>query len=187
MARAHPSGTIPGMRARLLPVLLATLVGCSSGEGDPAEAGPDAAPCDLMITLGTGGPAERFVPFAADDVAEIIVGYQGFIFIQTILAIEPVPAGQVIAPFTLVMDGREPFGETKRVDLAAGGDGSAYSPPLTLYFNDFPLPEIVGQRVRVDVQIDRDGCSGRFATDLELRDDDPCIHVVDDPEETACQ
>jgi hypothetical protein len=171
----------------LIACLAVSFAGCPSGDDAPSDAGPDAAPCELVVTLGTGGPAERFVPFSAHDVAEVIVGYQGFIFIQTILAIEPVPAGQVIAPFTLVMDGREPFGETKRVDLTDGDDGSAYSPPLTLYFNDFPLPELVGQRLRVDVQIDRDGCSGRFATELELRDDNPCIHVVDDPEETACQ
>lgn len=163
------------------------LSGCPEDPDDaPADAAADGAACDLAVSLGTGGHGDRFVPLADDDVAEVIVGYQGFIFIQTILKIEAIPAGQVLAPFTIHLEGHDPYGDNKRVDLTDGGDGAVYSAPLSLYFNDFPLPDVVGKRCQVAVTVDRQGCTGHFSADLDLRNDDPCIHFVDDPEQTGC-
>jgi hypothetical protein len=170
----------------LLLVLAALLAGCPESPGPgPTDAGPDA-PCDLAVTLGVGGRGESFVPLEDGDVAEVIVGYQGFIFLQVILEVEGLASGQVLAPFTITLDGREPYGDNKRVDLEDGGDGAAYSAPLSLYFNDFPLPDVVGKGCRLAVTVDRQGCTGSFGVDLQLRDEDPCIHTVDDPEQTGC-
>jgi len=160
--------------------------GCPDSPGPaPSDAGPDA-PCDLAVALGVGGRGADFDRLEDGDVAEVIVGYQGFIFLQVILEVRGIAAGQVLAPFTISLDGHEPYGDNKRVDLADEGGGAAYSAPLSLYFNDFPLPDVVGKNCRVDVTVDAQGCTGHFGVDLELRDEDPCIHTVDDPEHTGC-
>lgn len=173
------------MRACLLGVA-AILAGCPDAPGPgPSDAGPDA-PCDIGVSLGVGGRGANFVPLEDGDVAEVIVGYQGFIFLQIILRAEGLPPGQVLAPFTISLDGHEPYGDDKRVDVADGGDGAVYSAPLSIYLNDFPLPDIVGRTCRLAVSVYQQGCRAQFGVDLELRDEDPCIHTVDDPEHTGC-
>ena len=183
---------LPLMNARtrrLSPlVALAALVcaGCPGTENTHADAGADAAPCDLSVSLGVGGRGSDFVPLHDGDVGEVIVGYQGFIFIQTILRIEGVTDGQVLAPFMVELEGHEPYADNKRVEMIDGGDGAGYSAPLSLYFNDFPLPDVVGSQCRLSVTVTRQGCSGGVGVDLILRDEDPCIHTVDDPSHTGC-
>lgn len=172
--------------ASTLLLLTGLLAGCPDSPDPPAaDAGLDA-PCDLTVTLGVGGRGPDFVPLEDGDVAEVIVGYQGFIFLQTILKVEGLGTGQVLAPFTISLDGHEPYGDNKRVDLVDEGDGAAYSAPLSLYFNDFPLSDVVGKSCQLAVTVDRQGCMGSFGVDLQLRDEDPCIHTVDDPEHTGC-
>lgn len=168
--------------------VLAVLVcaACSSSDPTRPDAGIDAGPCDLTATLGVGGRGAEFVPLRDGDVGEVIVGYQGFIFIQTILRLEGLTEGQVLAPFTIDLEDHESYADNKRVDLVDGGDGAGYSGPLSLYFNDFPLPDVVGRQCALHVAVTRQGCSSRYDVTLTLRDEDSCIHTVDDPDHTGC-
>jgi hypothetical protein len=177
--------------ARLSPtcllVLCGALAGCPGPEAEPSgDGGADAAACAMTARLGVGGRGAEFVPLEDGDAGEVIVGYQGFIFIQTILELSGAPAGQVLAPFTISLEGHDPYADNKRVDVTDGGDGAVYSAPLSIYFNDFPLPDVVGKECTLRVSITQGDCRAADDVSLSLRDEDPCIHTVDDPDHTGC-
>lgn len=181
MIHRHRDATV------LLVGLALALAGCPGPVPDPrGDAGLDAGPCEMTARLGVGGRGAEFVPLGDGDVGEVIVGYQGFIFIQAILELTGAPAGQVLAPFTISLEGHDPYADNKRVDVTEGGEGAVYSAPLSIYFNDFPLPDVVGKACDVRVSVAHGDCQASDDVRLTLRDEDPCIHTVDDPDHTGC-
>jgi hypothetical protein len=168
-------------------VLSILLAGCP--DDDPGRPdGGDAAvePCTMEATLGTGGQGGDFARLAEGVDAEVILGYQGFRFIQTILEVSGVGSTQVNASFTISVEGQVPYPQWVRTDVEQVGDGAAYSDPVSIYFNDIPYAQIVGKRCDIAVEVFHPGCSDTFSVGVVLVDEDPCIQGADDVETGGC-
>ncbi len=173
------------MTARSL-ILAVLLAGCPDDDPGGADAGDAAEPCTMEARLGTGGKGADFVPLAEGDDAEVILGYQGFRFIQTILEVSGVGSTRVNASFTISVEGQAAYPQWARADVEAVGDGAAFSDPVSIYFNDIPYAQIVGKRCDLAVEVFHPGCSDTFSVGVLLLDEDPCIQGADDVDTGGC-
>ncbi|MBI2895087.1 MAG: hypothetical protein HYY06_16140 [Deltaproteobacteria bacterium] len=171
--------------ARASLILTVLLAGCPDDDPGGADAGDAAEPCTMEARLGTGGKGADFVRLAEGDDAEVILGYQGFRFIQTILEVSGVGSSRVNASFTISVEGQIPYPQWVRADVEEAGD-AAYSDPVSIYFNDIPYAQIVGKRCDLAVEVFHPGCSDTFSVGVLLLDEDPCIQGADDVETGGC-
>lgn len=161
------------MRLRLAIVACLGLAGCPGG-----AAGPDAGPCDLTVEWGHGG-AEAFSRFEDGDPAELVLGFQGFRYVRSTMRI-PGGAERSTFWFDIAVDGQEPYQSSAGTrDLDHPGDGSAYAEEVLVFFNDIPMPELLGRSARVTAHGRADGCDGVHLVEVTVVDEDDCIEAAD--------
>jgi len=155
-------------------IFVSALAGCSGGAGVP-----DATPCGFELEWGyrQGG---AFIPFGDGDDAEITLGFQGFRYVISTLRLSNVDGALVQLLAQVAVAGEEPFSQRSTFDMpAADPGGDRYIDDVLVFFNDIPIPQLVGKTATVSVRVDASGCIGTHAADLTLTDDDNCIEQPD--------
>lgn len=163
------------MKRRGWLIILCALSGCPGGGGG----GPDAAPCPLEVAWGPRRTGE-FRAFAEGDHAEITLGFQGFRYVMSSVRFGANGAGDADVWFQVGVAGREPYALRQRMTLPpAEPDGWRYRDDVLVFFNDIPIPELVGQDAEVLIRADAGGCQGNAGATVRLADDDGCIEQAD--------
>lgn len=159
--------------------LLALFTGCSGPAAEPSDAGfvEEEEPCTMVATLGHEGAGRDFVPYAEGDPAEIVLGYQGFRFIQVVLRTEGIEDARLLASFTIEVAGQAPYPQVSWIDVASADDGIAYSPVFLVYFNDITYSDIIDRDCTLGVSVAHRRCPDTTSVRVHLVDEDPCIHV----------
>lgn len=150
--------------------------------GCPApDAGPDAAPCPMELQWGPRR-VTAFRPFVDGDRAEITLGFQGFRYISSTLRAElteePTPEDRMWAQ--IAVDGHEVFTITAALGMSQReGDGARYADDVLVFFNDIPIPQLVGREADIEIRALVGGCAGSHRARVTLADDDNCIEQSD--------
>lgn len=152
---------------RPLVLLAIVLSSCSAPEERPMV---DAAPvCTSTMQLEWGRMVNgAYTPFRDGDTAEIVLGFQGFRFIDAIARIRGVQAKEATFTFEATLDGREPMVQDAGSFTTKPSDGALYVHALQLFFNDVPMPELLGQSVTVVVKGNAAGCSAQTGARVSL-------------------
>jgi hypothetical protein len=148
------------------------LAGCPGGDGTP-----DAGPCAVEVEWGHGVPP-AFTGFRDGDSAELVLGFQGFRYVRSTMRL----GGDVERGtfwFDIVVDGQEPYQSSAGTrDLLRSGDDS-YAAEVLVFFNDIPMPELLGRSTTVIAHARADGCDGRHVARVTVVDDEDCIEAAD--------
>jgi hypothetical protein len=159
------------MRAlRHLAVAL-SFVSTSCTSPPPAPSTDSAPPCSLQLQWGHK-EAGAFIAFKDGDEAKITLGFQGFRFIDSVarITVSP-PAAPSSANFRMqtTLDTREPTSQDAGpFDAKVGPDGALYVEGLLLFFNDTPLPDLIGLTAAVVVVAEAGGCRGTAHATVKL-------------------
>ncbi len=161
----------------IVSVVVALAAACSGGD-DPAA--PDAAPCDLDVQWGAVRDA-GFAPFVGGDTAELTLGFQGFRYVASALRVVGAEAGErASVTFQVELDGREPYALAAAYDVPpASPDGAHYVANVLVFFNDIPLPQLVGTSALITTRVAVGACRGSYAATVTLVDDEDCIEQPD--------
>lgn len=151
------------MRVSLLAL---ALLGCT---GSDPVAKPDAsAPCAAQLEWGRNVNG-TFTPFRDGDRAQITLGFQGFRFIDGIARIRGVGRSDPMFVLQATLDGQEPSVQYAGPFASrAGEDGAVYVDALQIFFNDVPMPELLGKSVQILVTSDVAGCTARTSARVVL-------------------
>lgn len=156
-------------------VLLTFLIGACSGP----SASPDATPCSIDIEWGPERITD-FEAYADGDPAEITLGFQGLRYIITTVRMRSETGGTGQLWFQIDVDGHEAYSLSSAVAVPdPEGDGARYLDYALVYFNDIPMPELVGRNASISARLVFEGCSGVHGATVELRNDDDCIEEED--------
>jgi hypothetical protein len=168
-------------RLEKLAASLALLLG-GCGAADPSAAEPDAAPatpiaCELgQLTDGA------FTPLGPDTRAELVLGFQGFLFFElAVRTAAPAPSA-MDAAISLALDDRDPVGASQLdVPLTATADGHAVTDTVQVFLSSGDVGAYVGHTARIALRLDGGGRTCAAEGTVRLVDDDPCIHTGDRP------
>jgi hypothetical protein len=162
------------MRRCILALGLLVSAGCSGGAD-----GPDATPCPMELAWGRDRAGD-FAPFGDGDRAEITLGFQGFRYISSSLRMimEGGDRGQVW--FQIAVAGHEPYAVSSGLTVSAPeADGARYADNVLVFFNDIPMPELVGRSATIGTRVSAGGCAGSTSVGIILANDDNCVELED--------
>lgn len=170
----------------LLAVALA-LAGCDGGSGagggdDDAGPPPDGAPSTFECELVERGADGAWAPLGPDARAELVLGFQGFLFVEVyVRATGPAPR-RVDVILSVTIEGDAPYGGSQpETALTPTADGAAVSEAIVVFFSSSSVGEYVDRTVEIAVKLEGDGASCTTTGRYLLVDDDPCIHTGDEP------
>lgn len=138
---------------------------------------PDAKSCGNTIEVAWGtGESGTFTPFAENQDAELVLGFQGFLFIASTLRVEGSETQSAGVVFTISVDGEDTFtSNSGQTALETGGDGYFYSEEVRAFFNELPLATLVGKAATIQVGVTIDDCVATTSATVHLVDNDACI------------
>ncbi len=125
-----------------------------------------------------------YIAAAVADPAELILGFQGFLFVEMRILAEESSPSPVLVRMSMEVDGSEPFGGSQPdVDLETQDDGSRVSEEVNLFLpsNDTGLYQGKTAQVVMRLEDETSGMSCTTEQIVTLVDDDPCIHTGGEP------
>lgn len=147
---------------------------CSDTAPPVTDAGPT---CDTVLELDWGYRDNGdFIAFDDGDTAEITLGFQGFRYILSTVRVGS-PATFATLSFRIDVDGHEPYSQASVEELVDGADGQRHAEEQLVFFNDIPLPEIIGRNARISLHGEADGCEGNHAVEVVLVDEISCVQL----------
>lgn len=160
-------------RTRCALVLALLLAGCGPGLDD------DDTPFDC--TLGVWHEDGTWQ--AADGAdAELIFGFQGFLWISVQLQAESSGPDTTNLRWSATLDGEDPFGGSQPSIPLPARDGARFSDELQIRLSNDEGPDpYVGRSLELAARATSGARECTTSATLTLRDDDPCIHTDDEP------
>ncbi len=152
-----------------------------SGDAGPADAGPDAAPAEPFdFEIGRLDQEGAFVPLGSQDTMEIVVGFQGLIFIDVALqTTAPIPA-RLEGLATVHFDDAA-YDFTFR-DNYVSFEASAHGPRLCRAFRvpfGQDLALLDGQTITLELELSAAGWQGGHSASFQIADNEDCYEAVD--------
>lgn len=148
--------------------------------GEPVELEPFE--CELVMAGGEG----ELVSLEGGGDAEMVLGFQGFLFVELFAAAsgEDVP-DDVDVTMSVTVGSADPFGGTQNgVDFeAADGDGVRTTEQILVFFSGGSTGDYVGLEAIVTMRLRGDTHECLTTATVTLVDDDPCVHTG---EEAIC-
>lgn len=180
-----PSSLVPpSLAIASLATLLAVLAPGCDPDGTDDDTGGEVV--EGTCTLGLTDAEGAFVPLGEGaDRLELILGFQGFIWIEVNLRVEPECPELVDASTGITMDGHGSIGGAQPlVTLDPTGSGDYLSEDILMFLNGGSMSEYVGRAADLAVALEGDGWRCVASAAGILVDDDPCIHTGED---TDCE
>lgn len=157
----------------LLPLLFA---GCF----EPDDTGLDTGMAPFECTLGSLDADDAFRPYAATGTAELVLGFQGFLFVQArVLARDGPPVVEAVASITV--EGEEPAGSTQPGVHLEPVDGGQLSDGILVFLPSSSVSAWEDRPATLAVRLQGEGQACVATADVVLVDEDPCIHTDDEP------
>lgn len=150
--------------AALGPALLA---GCAPA---PPETTPTTtATCHFDLTLGRVSES-GFIPFADGDEAGVVLGFQGFRFIDAAAVLDGPSATDAAFRVRATADGHEPVTSDAHASLTPMENGESMAEHVQIFFNDIPMAELLGRTCKLEVRATVAGCTGEDDVSVVLGD-----------------
>ena len=166
------------LAASLAALLAAQLsAGCAADVSEAAAdtSEPSAPTCAIGELQG-----EDFVAWPDGSDAELVVGYQGYLFVHVRVADK---TGELLKPnvrMTAECDGLEPSVTTRwRADMSAGSDGDTVSELIELWLYPALRDSFIGKSGRLTVELEERGSVCMAAVKVRYVDDELCMHYED--------
>ncbi len=164
-------------------LMAAALAGCGGPDGGGDDGAADAAVARTMrCELGRerGG---AFVPLGEDDRAELVLGFQGFLFFEVNVRTSLPAPTKADALFSVTLDDRAPFGATQ-IDtwITSGAEGHAMSDAVIIFLDGSGVGAYTGKTAEVAIRLDGEGATCTASGRVRLVDEDPCVHTGDTPD-----
>lgn len=153
---------------------VALLTGCPGGGG-----APDATPCDVDIEWGHVNDTGDFIAYSDDDEAEIVLGFQGFRYIDSVIELIDASAGEVTAQFQIDVEGHATYAQPGRLLPTTTSPRGVFVDELLVFFNDIPMPELIGRSCTIIARATADGCVGTYTARVTLVDNENCTEGPD--------
>jgi len=154
----------------LLIVLALLAAGC------PTAPDPEEFTCALGFSSEDG-----FVPLGDAPRGELVLGFQGFLFVTTRLHTAAEITGEFEVLTSVEPTGGEVFGGVQaRVTWSADASGWA-SDEVLVFFDDGNVAAFVGREATIALRARNDTDFCVATADVLLVDDDPCIHTDAEP------
>ncbi len=148
-------------------LLLAASAGAACTDDAPPDE-PDAGP-PCGFELAWGRPVDGvFTPYADGDEAGVVLGFQGFRFIDSSARLGQIDAPSAVFRFQVEVDGQAPMTQDAAAELVPGADGARYADHLQIFFNDIAMPELLGRSAAVRARATAAGCTAADAATVTL-------------------
>lgn len=171
-ARRHPRHLL---RATLLCALLSAA--CATETETPAEV---VSPAATRICAIGNLVSDEFQPWPDHSHAELVVGYQGYLFVHVRVADG---AGEMLKPnvrMTAECDGLEPSVTTRwRADMSPTSDGGTVSELIELWLYPALRDAFIGKSGRLTVELAERGVLCLAEVKVKYVDDELCMHYED--------
>lgn len=154
-------------------LLAAPVAGCPDDSGGSAGGATSSTSttttaCELDIQWGLRKDG-AFVALADGDAAPVTLGFQGFRFVDGVARVEGTDATQARFRFDAEVDGQSPVTQEAGVfDLTQGDDGAKYAESVQLFFNDTPMPQLLGRTCQTRVTATVGPCKAVLVVDVVL-------------------
>ncbi len=149
---------------------LLMFVGCGGGGPGP---GPEKELVEATCTLGALDAEGAYDLFDDADTAELILGFQGFLFLST--RISSTEMDECTAITSIEMAGVEPTGGSQ----PALAFSSGVSGELLFFLPTSNIASYIDQPATLAVRLEDDTHFCIATANVVLVDEDPCIHADD--------
>lgn len=162
---------------RLCAVGLLAVLGCGPDAPKPSADSLDAHAADANLPACAGvaqlyGIGVDEQPFDLVDGSQLPVtqGFQGFLFVRVGLRTAMPLPGAVLLGLSVVLDNDVEVAVAPHPVKVSSAGGQAQTSFVALYFNDWPLPQLVGRKAKIKVAARTDSCvlSSEVAASLSL-------------------
>lgn len=165
------------MRSSSLGVVFCLGVGACGGPVDdepPPPAPKTEVPCKIGLTDDVG----TFSPMGEGAKAELVLGFQGFLFVEVHVQTGDVESGRADVRASVSVDGEDPFGTNQRgVAVEARADGTGLSDAVLLFLDSSNIAEYKDRHADLRLRMDGDIWTCTATASATFVDDDPCIHT----------
>lgn len=152
---------------------------CASSSAPPPPPGSeDGGACALTITLGRLDAAGFSRLDEGDDV-DVILGFQGFRFVDLAARFEGTSATSAALKIQATIEGRSPQTQAQGLRLSTDAGGARLADHVQIFFNDVPEAELFDRAVALALHATAEGCGADQALALTLRDGGTCADIVD--------
>lgn len=153
-------------------LLFASILACAGCGTSPAESPPepqDAGPCAFDFALGsiTQGGFESFEP---GDKAPVVLGFQGFRFIDAAGRLAGIDANGADFRLRVTVAGHDPITQDSASTLVAGENDALVAEHVQIFFNDMPMVELIGRSASIEARAKVGDCTGDFAVTIALEE-----------------
>lgn len=161
--------------------LLALVLGVACADGGDGQSEPAdssalvTSDCAIGVLI-----AEQFSSWPDGSDAELVVGYQGYLFVHVQVADK---SGELLKPnvrMTAECDGLEPSVTTRwRADMSPAGDGSTVSELLEVWLFPALRESFIDKKGRITVELQERGQVCKAEVNIHYVDELLCMHYED--------
>lgn len=174
-----------GASKSLIVLMGLLLTSCSPEGGDEdTDTGVGPPSAEFVCEIGLSDADGAYVSAVDNDPVELILGFQGFLFLEFMVRAEAGSPSPVLVRMSMEVDGEDPFdGSQPQVALSDQADGTRVSEVINLFLpnNDISLYKDNTARVVMRLEDSASGLTCTAERYVTLIDDDPCIHTGGEP------
>ncbi|MBK9265255.1 MAG: hypothetical protein IPM54_36415 [Polyangiaceae bacterium] len=169
------------MKKCLLALGFWSLAGCTAPPERPngGKDEPDAgAPCFIGLEMGQVAD-ESFLPFQDDQMVDVVLGFQGFRFIEGAARITGTDAEFVSFRFHVTFQDHSPIVQDRIAFMTSLPTGARLAENVQIFFNDIPMTELLDEHPRLDATATAGNCTGKQTLSLRLGDGGTCDDLTE--------
>jgi len=156
--------------------------GCASepvaGDDTAQAEDPTTFACEIGLADEDGG----WVAAADGDPAELVLGFQGFLFIELRARAEDTCPSPITVLMNGEVEGDTPFdGSQPDVGMTDQGDGTRLSDEIVMFLPTNDVGHFEGATLRTVMRLEGSELNCTTERLFTLVDDDPCIHTGGEP------
>ena len=157
------------------------LLACTAPEDTAVEQDTAVELESYACELGVPDADRNFTPLTEDTPLELVLGFQGFLFVELMVRTEVTPPEHSEALMSLAADGRDPTGVSQPVTGFTTDAGTSTTEPLLLFLPDSDVGGWTGRYADVAVKIVDAERECLVLGAGYLVDEDPCLHTGGEP------
>lgn len=160
---------------------------CSDPTNPPPNADADVICPELGVELGKNTP-QGFVPFHDGQTIGVLLGFQGFRFIDGAAKLTGIVDATEFAffRFQVTFQNHSPSVQDLAAPITKNADGTHRAESVQIFFNDIPMAELLDENPRIDAHVKIGECSAKQTLSVRLEDAGSCADLQDPNASGAC-
>lgn len=150
--------------------------GCGAAGSPSDDARADACPMSVEAGHQDG---DGFVPYRRGDDAEVVQGFQGFLFLDLALRVHGTTADRAEVAASIEIEGASTSWLRQTVALVEGPGDHRYAHEVQVFFNTSSLLELLDRPAHATLSVEAEGCLGVQELDLVLVNHESCVSQPD--------